>query len=64
MQRVVIAVVYWFVWIKVLPRIFRYTIEVEQQEVEEGMWINKLVRRRKEYGYQQVDQSDKLGASE
>jgi len=45
-----IAVLWWLVWIKVLPRWGGYTYEEECDELEDGTRVTKLVKvKNKEY---------------
>jgi len=46
MATVVIAVLWWWVWIKILPRWGRYTFEEEYDVLEDGTKLTKLVKVR------------------
>ncbi|KAF2673697.1 methionine permease [Microthyrium microscopicum] len=53
---VVIAVLYWYIWIHLLPRLWRYDIDVMQEELDDGTIINKLIRVPKDIKYKEVTQ--------
>jgi hypothetical protein len=61
-KSVVVAVLYWFVRIRLLPKLFGYRIEVEREQLDDGTMINRLVKRSTDYTYAEVDQEDKEGA--
>ena len=57
-SRVVIAVVYWYVWIQLLPRLRGYTWEEEMDHLDDGTPISRLAKVR---DYEQVP-SDEIEA--
>jgi amino acid transporter len=54
---VVLAVLYWWLWIRVLPRLGGYSYEEEMDELDDGTKISRLVRVRKEE-YEKVNVSE------
>lgn len=45
--RIIFAVVYWYVWTILLPRRGGYTLEEEDEVLEDGTSVSKLVKSYK-----------------
>jgi amino acid transporter len=58
---VIIAVLYWWIWIRALPWIGNYSYEEEMDELIDGTKISRLVRVKNEQAYEQVDGESESG---